>query len=160
MKQSTMRLYWKVIACCAMIGIALATGLLAVYYLTFAGEFTWATFAAAVKWGTVLGLLTTGMVIAGTIATARRLDRSYGKALFLLTSFLSPLVGWVLFGAVNGLLVGWDFFFGFPVIAGVSSVIALVVAALATFFMPSKRLDEDAAGDGSDILPQLQRHEH
>jgi len=154
-----MGLYWKVIAWSATVGISLAIGILTIYYLTFANQFTLATFGDAVKWGTVLGLLTTVMVVAGTIATARRLDRSSGKALFILLSFLSPLVGWILFGIVNGILVGWDFFFGAPLIGGVSSVVALLIGTLATFFMPSTRLEEHPAGDGMDILLQLRDHQ-
>jgi hypothetical protein len=154
MKSSTMALYWKVIAYSCIVGISLAIGILTMYYLTFANEFTSATFGDAVRWGALLGLLTTVMVIAGTIATARRLDTPSGKALFILLSFLSPLVGWILFGIVNGVLVGWEFFFGAPLIAGVSSVVALLVGAVATFFMPSTRLDDHLEDGGLDSLLQ------
>lgn len=152
MKKSTMGLYWKVIAYGSIVGIFLAVGVLAIYYLTFAHEFTWATVGDSIRWGFLLGLLTAGMVIAGTCVTARRLDTAGGKGMFILLSFLSPLVGWLLLGALNGVLVGWDFFFFAPWIAGVSSVTAVLIGALSTFLMPRAHEDEPPAGHSLDEL--------
>lgn len=131
-----MGLYWAVIAGGSIAGVPLAIAALAVFRFTFAGEFSWATVEDSVRWGTLVGLMTTGMVIVGTFLTARHLGSPWGKGLFILLSFLSPLAGWLLYGAANGVLVGWDFFFGYCLIAVVASVTSTLIAAVAAFFMP------------------------
>lgn len=141
MKTSTMGPYWKVIGYGSIVGIAVAVGALMVFYLTFANEFGWVNVADALKWGLVIGLLTSGMVVVGTVAVARTLDTAVGKGLFILLSLISPLVGWLLFGLVNGVLVSWDFFFGFPGIAAVAAAASVIIAAIATLFMPAAQAD-------------------
>ncbi|MDF2508064.1 MAG: hypothetical protein K0Q52_1923 [Microbacterium sp.] len=75
-----------------------------------------------------------------------------GQGLFILLSFFSPLVGWLLLGVLNGVLVGWDFFFFAPWIAGVSSVTAALIAAISTFFMPHVHDDKPPTGRSLDEL--------
>ncbi|MDF2508063.1 MAG: hypothetical protein K0Q52_1922 [Microbacterium sp.] len=74
-----MGLYWKVIAYGSIVGISLAIGVLAIYYLTIAHEFTWATVGDSVRWGLLLGLLTAAMVTAGTCVMARPIYTAWGR---------------------------------------------------------------------------------
>jgi hypothetical protein len=55
MSKSTMGLYWKVIAYGSIVGILMAIGVLAIYYLTFADEFTWVSVGNSIRWGFLLG---------------------------------------------------------------------------------------------------------
>jgi hypothetical protein len=136
MRTSTVRLYWKVVAVGSIAGIALAVAALAIFYSTFARGFTWANVGDSLRWGVLVGLLTTAMATTGTLVTARRLDTAGGKALFILLSFLSPLLGWLLVGVIDGVIAGWDFFFGFPWIAAAAGIAAALIAAVSTLFMP------------------------
>lgn len=84
----------------------------------------------------ILALISSAFVTIGTIAFARKLNTAGGKGLIIAMSVVSPFVGWILFGVINGLLSTWIFFFGYPLIGATSGVMAGIVAALATFFMP------------------------
>lgn len=107
------------------------------------------------KWGTLLGLVTSSLVIVGTIAVARRLGKRRGNGLFIVLGVVSAVVGWLLLGIINGLLVGWTFFFGFPLIAAVSGVITGIVATVAMFFVPDSDPPEDDALSADDALHLL-----
>ncbi|GAA2952509.1 hypothetical protein [Microbacterium schleiferi] len=144
--------YWRVIAYGSFVGVALSIGTLNVYYLIFATEYTLQTFVDAAKWGTALALTTSAFVVFGTIALARKLRTRRGKALFVLFSVASPVVGWLLLGILNGLLVSWLFFFGFPLIAVVSGTFAGIVAALAMFFVPQADAPKEDADSTDDPL--------
>lgn len=148
---STMGLYWRVIAYGSIVGIVLAIVALNLYYLTFSLEYSARSFGDAVRWGVIIALTTSGFVIASTVAVARKLGTRRGQALLVLLSFVGPVVGWLLFGAASGLLVGWTFFFGFPLIAGVAGITAVLIAAFATFFLPSA--DSHAAGPAATEDP-------
>lgn len=128
--------YWRTIGYGSIVGIVLSVGILNLYYLIFATEYTLQTFIDAAKWGTILALISSAFVTIGTIAFARKLNTARGKGLFIAMSVVSPIVGWILFGVINGLLFTWIFFFGYPLIGAASGVMAGIVAALATFFMP------------------------
>jgi hypothetical protein len=131
-----MGLYWRVALCGSLVGVALSIGILNLFYLIFWHEYTLQSFGAAAKWGTFMGLVASGFVVVGTIAFARKLGTRRGKGLFIALSVVSPIAGWLLLGILNGLLVSWYFFFGFPMTAAASGVLSGIVATLATFFMP------------------------
>ncbi|MDZ4236279.1 MAG: hypothetical protein U1C73_21580, partial [Dietzia sp.] len=106
----------------------------------------------AAKWGTALALTTSALVVLGTIALARKLRTRSGKALFVIFSVVSPVVGWLLLGVLNGLVVSWLFFFGFPLIAVVSGTLAGIVAAIAMFFVPQADAPKEDSVSTDDPL--------
>ncbi|MFT4230316.1 MAG: hypothetical protein QM602_08515 [Microbacterium sp.] len=152
MSTSTMGPYWRVIGYGSIVGVALAIGILNLYYLIFATEYTLQTFSHAAKWGALLALATSGFVTVGTIALARKLRARRGKVLFISLSVVSPIVGWLVVGVLNGVLFSWIFFFGFPMIAVVSGVMAGIVAALAMFFVPQSEVSEEETLSTDDHL--------
>lgn len=141
----TMGLYWRVIMYGSIVGAALSVGILNLYYLVFATDYTLQSFVDAAKWGTILGLVTSVLVIIGTIGVARSLGTRRGKGLFIVLGVVSAILGWLLLGILNGLLVGWIFFFGFPLIAAVSGVFTGIISTIAMFFAPDSRSSEDDA---------------
>lgn len=153
MSASTVGTYWRVIAYGSIVGTVLSICVLSVVYLTFNPEFGGPDVVDAIRWGVGIALTTSAMVVAGTIVVAHRLESPVGKGAFVALSFLSPLVGWMLLGLVNGVVVGWDFFFGFPWIAAVASVSAIVIAAVSSLFMPST---EGGASTEEDVAVLLQ----
>lgn len=147
MTAPTMGPYWRVIAYGSVVGVAISVGTLNVYYLIFTTDYTLQSFFDAAKWGAALALTTSAFVVIGTIGLARKVRTRRGKALFVLLSVASSVVGWLLLGVLNGLLASWLFFFGFPLIAVISGTFAGIVAALAMFFVP------EADAPKQDIAP-------
>jgi len=153
MKTSTAKLYWKVAACGSFIDVLIAVALLAVFYDTFAQGT--GNFLAALRWGTLLGVVSAVFVVLATVALARKLDTAGGRISFVLLSFLAPIVGWVLVGVVTGLTTTWLFIWGYPIIGLVAGVVSGLFAVLATFFMPYASPAGDAVeapGDVSDLF--------
>lgn len=143
MKTPTMGSYWKVILYGTIVGVVLAIGILNQYYLIFSTEYTAQSFGNAIKWGTGLALVTSGLVICGTLAVARRLGTRRGKILFIILSVLSPIAGLMLLGIINGLLVNWHFFFAVPLIAIIAGVVSGIIATFAMLFLPQPDSDEE-----------------
>ncbi|MHC2999566.1 hypothetical protein [Microbacterium sp. HJ5] len=139
MTRSTMVLYWKVIAYSSIVGTVATVAFLMVYYLVFGNEIGWEYVLDACARGVAVGLATTLMVILGTLVTAWRLDTAWGKGLFVLLTFLSTWLGWLLLSSVEHLPVGWEFLFDIPWLPAVLTIGATLIAAVATFFMPSSR---------------------
>jgi MFS family permease len=155
MSTPTMGAYWRVIAYGSIVGVALSIGILNLYYLIFASEYTLQSFGDAARWGTLLGLVTSAFVIVGTIAFARRLGTRWSRGLFITLSVVSPVAGWLGLGIVNGLLVSWIFFFGFPLIAAVSGVMAGIVATVSMFFIPQPETPEEDTASTDNPLSAL-----
>lgn len=151
MKTLTMGPYWKVILYGSTVGVALSIGILNLYYLIFFTEYTSQSFGDAIRWGAGLALVTSGLVTCGTLAVARQLGTRRGKILFIILSVLSPIAGWLLLGIINGLLVSWYFFFGFPLIAIVSGIASGIIATFATFFLPRSDPDEESGSTDAPL---------
>lgn len=146
-----MGLYWKVIGYGSIVGTLLAIGVLVGYYQVFALEPGLETVADSVKWGVVIGLVTSLMATIGTLPTASHLRSGKGKAAFVALASLSPLAGWLLLAALSGAVEGWNFAF-FALVAGISSVAIAIGAAVATLFMPAEVPGE---GDDDDVAVAL-----
>lgn len=148
--------YWRTIACCSAVGTGLTVIFLMGFYLLFGAEFGWAHILDSAARGMGLGLITSLMVVAGTVATARHLNTGWGKGLFVLLTFVSPLLGWLLLGAVRGMLPG--VLFEVPWLAVVLTVGATVIAAIATFFVPDSS-PSTSPGD-AEATELLERMNH
>lgn len=146
--------YWKVILYGSIVGAVLSVGILNLYYLIFANDYVFQTFLDGLLWGTALALVTSVLVTVGTIGLARSLGKRRGRGLFVLLSVLSAVAGWLVLGVLNGLLVSWNFFFGFPFIAGVAGVMTGIVSAIAMFIVSaSRRVDDE--GQSVDDAAQI-----
>ena len=144
-----MQLYWKVIGCGSIAGVVIAVAIMAVFYGTFAIWSTGDRFAA-VRWGSILGLISAIFVTIGTVATASRLDTIRGRISFVLLSFLAPIIGWVLVGMGTGLTATWHFFWGYPLIGFVVGIVSGLIAVIATFFMPHASAAAGAVNEPDD----------
>ncbi len=147
-----MGLYWTIVAYSSIVGTAMSVVTLMVLYLVFGNEVGWEHVVDSFARGVALGALTSVMVVVGTLVTSSHLNTGWGKGLFIVLSFLSPLAGWALLQYTQPVLVGWEFLFDLPWMPALLSVGAGVVAAFATFFMPSSKQNKPSEGDAVAAL--------
>ncbi|MDZ8275108.1 hypothetical protein R2Q81_03990 [Microbacterium aquimaris] len=124
--------YWKTIGYGSLVGTAICVLLTFAYQSFFAreglGPDAW---PGAVRYGVIIGAMTSLFVVIFTLPTVRLSGRRKGAFVALAT--LGPLLGWIAYGAVMASLHGPSYFTGYPIVGGITAIGAGTLAALAMF---------------------------